>query len=298
MGLDGPRAEKPVRKLHKLLKKMPAVPSVEDIHDFRTNSRRIEATLQALSLNSKNNCRRVLKQISRLRKRAGKVRDMDVLTDFLSRVPRPDEEGECYVQVLEHLGARRQTYAKNFDSARERYEPELKKGLKRISREIVEALPSHGKKDWATNPASADVAASALKLLVELSQPLRLAKTNLHPYRLKVKELRNLLQMAEESDQQEFVRTLGEVKDAIGEWHDWQELVMIAVKVLDHGSRCQLLSELRRTGETKYRRALTLTETMRKQFLRMPDRTTKRASRHRMVGPAEPVWSATAALVA
>ncbi len=88
------------------------------------------------------------------------------------------------------------------------------------------------------------------------------------------------------------------VKDAIGEWHDWRELEMIAVKLLDHGSRCQLLSELRRAGETKYRRALTLTETMRKQFLRMPDRRTKRASRHRMAGPAEPVWSATSALVA
>jgi CHAD domain-containing protein len=174
--------------------------------------------------------------------------------------------------------------------------PEM--SVKRISRKIVEALPSNEKKDLATNPVSADVAAFALTQLAELSQPLRLAKTNLHPYRLKVKELRNLLQMAEESDQQEFVRTLGEVKDAIGEWHDWQELVMIAVKVLDHGSRCQLLRELRKIGDTKYRRALTLTETMRKQFLRMPDRRTKRASRHPIVRPAEPVWSATAALVA
>jgi len=74
MALDVNRAEKPVRKLRKLLKKMPAMPGADDIHDFRTSSRRIEATLQALSLDSGHNCRRILKQISRLRKRAGVLR--------------------------------------------------------------------------------------------------------------------------------------------------------------------------------------------------------------------------------
>src|SRR5436309_1686975 len=92
MALDVNRAEKPVRKLRKLLKKMPAMPGADDIHDFRTSSRRIEATLQALSLDSGHNCRRILKQISRLRKRAGKVRDMDVLTDYLSSLPRHEKE--------------------------------------------------------------------------------------------------------------------------------------------------------------------------------------------------------------
>jgi len=100
MALDVNRAEKPVRKLRKLLKKMPAMPGADDIHDFRTSSRRIEATLQALSLDSGHNCRRILKQISRLRKRAGKVRDMDVLTDYLSSLPRHEKEKEYSVQLL------------------------------------------------------------------------------------------------------------------------------------------------------------------------------------------------------
>ena len=72
----------------------------------------------------------------------------------------------------------------------------------------------------------AEVSASALTLLTRLAKPARLGKTNLHSYRLEVKELRNLLQLAEEYDRQEFVRQLGEVKDAIGEWHDWEELVL------------------------------------------------------------------------
>ena len=298
MALDANRAEKPVRKLRKLLKKMPAMPGADDIHDFRTSSRRIEATLWALSLDSRHNCRRILKEISRLRKRAGNVRDMDVLTDYLLSVSCPQEEKKCSVQLLEYLGARRQKYAKKFDSAREQYASELNKRLKRTSRQLVKILPSNGKKDPDGDSASAEVTASALKLLADLAQPPRLGKTNLHPYRLKVKELRNLLQMAENSDQQEFVRSLGEVKDAIGEWHDWEELVAIAREVLDHGPSCQLLRELRRIGDTKCRQALALTETMRKNFLRMPDGRNKRKAQHRQRGPAEPVWLATAALVA
>jgi CHAD domain-containing protein len=181
-------------------------------------------------------------------------------------VSHREKEKECTVQLFENLGAQRQKYAKKFDSARQQYASELNRRLKRIVREIEALLPSNGRKNLDGNAVSAEVTASALKLLADLAQPARLGKTNLHPYRLKVKELRNLLQMAEDSDQQEFVRSLGEVKDAIGEWHDWEELVAIAREVLNHGTKCQLLHELRRIADTKYENALALAETMRKKY--------------------------------
>src|SRR5437763_15705826 len=107
MSLDAKRAAKPVRKLRKLLKKIPALADANDIHDIRTSSRRIEATIQALSLDSGHNGRQVLKHVSKLRKRAGKVRDMDVLTDYLSSISPHSKEKECYVRLVEHLGAQR-----------------------------------------------------------------------------------------------------------------------------------------------------------------------------------------------
>jgi CHAD domain-containing protein len=306
MALDVDRAEKPLRKLRKLLRKMPAPPSADDIHDLRTNSRRIEASLHALSLDSTKNCRRILKHVSRLRKRAGKVRDMDVLKDYLASVSCRKDEKECSVQLLEHLGARRRKHAKKFDSAREQYAPELNKRLKQTSQEMKKALLPDEKKDRkkdsdkTTSGAemNVDVTASALKLLTELNEPARLGKTTLHPYRLKVKELRNLLQMAEKSDDQKFVQSLGEVKDLIGEWHDWEELISIAREVLTHRPKCQLMEELRRIANTKYRDALALAESMRKKFLRMPASGNSRNARNRIPVPAEPVWMATAALVA
>ena len=67
-----------------------------------------------------------------------------------------------------------------------------------------------------------------------------------------------MLQMAEGSDRQEFVRQLGDVKDAIGEWHDWEELVAIAKTVVDHEANCGLLHGLRNIADSKYRNAVRL----------------------------------------
>jgi CHAD domain-containing protein len=223
---------------------------------------------------------------------------MDVLTDYLSGVSRHREDTRCHVRLLEHLGAQRLKYARKLERAIRQCVPELNKRLKQTAREMDKLLPSNGKKDPAQNGISAEVTASALTLLTALSEPARLGKTNLHPYRLQVKELRNVLQMAEKSDHQEFVRQLGETKDAIGEWHDWEELVAIAKKVLDHGANCKLQHGLRNIANGKYQNAIRVTENMRKKFLRMSDRRKKLFPRRAAFRPAESVWLATGALVA
>lgn len=298
MPVDADRMQKPVRKIRKLLKKMPASPSPDEVHDLRTNSRRIEATLHALSLDAARPGRRVLKQISKLRKRAGKVRDMDVLTGYASQMPRLDGERECLVDLLEYLGAQRQKHAKKLNLVRKQYASPLRKRLKQTSRQVDKALPRNGSQDSEENTVNTEAAASALHLLSQLTQPAHLGRNNLHPYRLKVKELRNVLEMGENAKEKEFVKRLGEVKDAIGEWHDWEELLAIAKDIVDHRPNCQLRAQLRKTTDAKFKNALALAESMRKQFLRVSDRAHKRSSRANARGPAEPVWSATAALAA
>jgi hypothetical protein len=44
MALDLNQAEKTVRKVRKLLKKMSNPPTPEEVHAFRTNSRRVDPT--------------------------------------------------------------------------------------------------------------------------------------------------------------------------------------------------------------------------------------------------------------
>jgi CHAD domain-containing protein len=70
MPLDPEKLQKPFRKLRKSLKDLSRRPSLEEVHDVRTRSRQLDLDVA---------CSRAFAPIS---KRAGKVRDIDVLTGF------------------------------------------------------------------------------------------------------------------------------------------------------------------------------------------------------------------------
>lgn len=288
MALDSDRINKPIIKLRKLLKKMSDEPSPKQVHDLRTNSRRLEAMLQAT--NSDQNSSKVLKQVSKLRKRAGKVRDMDVLTAFAAELPQSDDEDSCLIRLLEHLGGIRRKQATRLGKAAQESASHLRKRLKRTSKKLQNRVSRPNSAE-----ASSHVTSAALRALSELQRPTVLNKSNLHPYRLQVKELQNLLRLAEDNADTKFVESLGEVKDAIGEWHDWLELGAIAQKVLDH-PQCGLMREIKKRTEERFDRALKLALQMRRTYLRGSG--AKRGPKRSVPHPSEPVWSATAALAA
>lgn len=292
MGLDLNHVTKPPKKLRKLLKKMPSDPTPKQIHTFRTNARKFEATLEAVGIKPD----KAFKPLFRLRKRAGKIRDMDVFTSFAASLPvkgqQQSEEGECSVRLLEHLGAKRHKQATKFRAEADQYSRQLRKTLKGAAKEFAKEVTDNARgKD---HQASSRAASSAMELLQELADPPRLTKSNLHAYRLKVKELRNVLRLAENGPDQQFIAQLGEVKDAIGEWHDWEELLAIATDLLDH-SGCALLSKIKVTADDRYQRARSVAEQLRKQYLRLSPGP--HASK-RLRKPAESVWSATSSLAA
>ena len=86
MALDRNRLLKPVKKLRKLISRIHNDAAPEQVHNLRTASRRFEAAFEALSLGAQGIDKAILKDLGRLRKRAGKVRDMDVLIGFASTV--------------------------------------------------------------------------------------------------------------------------------------------------------------------------------------------------------------------
>ena len=288
MPVNVDRIQKSVRKVRKFVKKAPRQPTPEQVHDLRTNTRKLESALHALSLDSNGNEQRLLKSVKRIRKRAGKIRDMDVLTGHLCSV-KLNGEGDCEVQLLEHMGARRQKYAKKLHSSVLKESAVLKKTLQREVADL-DVLTQDGKPEQA----GAQAGAQALELASQLADPTRLNRSNLHPYRLKVKELRYVLQMAENNGQAEFVKDLGEVKDSIGEWHDWEELSAIAADVLDHRSGCRLQQELKRISESKYEHALALATKFRKTYLKTEQKKSRTADAGQQF--SRPVLVATAAL--
>ena len=295
MALDRKRLLKPVKKLRKLVNKIGRQPPPEKVHDLRTNTRQLEAILEVLSLDQQGMGRSMMKDLGRFRKRAGKVRDMDVFTRYASTVQLQGED-ECAIQLLEHLGAQRRKYAKKLFVEVKRLGPQLQKNLKRTTVVLAQCIRQNGDA-LAGNAVAANAAATAVKLAVQLRTPQHLGRESLHSYRLKIKELRDVLQMAA-GTAPKFVDDLGQVKNAIGEWHDWEELISAAQKALDHGSRCALLAELKRITRRKYDHALSLAQALRKRYLRTPRSANNGSSAASHEVPAEPVWEAIAILAA
>ncbi len=262
MALDRTRLLKPVEKLQKRIKKTDREPSPSSVHDLRTNVRRFEAIFDALALERHGIRQLALKDLRRLDKRAGKVRDMDVLIRYASTVHTKGQEDSA-VQLLEHLSNQRRKHARKFHAEARRLRGTLGKDLKHAASVLAKlAGPTHGVE------AAVNATATEARLQAELGASGRLGKHNLHAFRLKVKELKNLFEIERPAARSKLAQALGHTKDAIGEWHDWEMLVTVAEKTLDRNDARGLIAELKRIGKNRYREAILLAgalqETIRK----------------------------------
>ncbi len=264
IGID--RLRKNARKLRKMLTKFPKNPSPEEVHKLRTRTRRLEANLHSLTFDAKRSERALLRGLKRIRSSAGKVRGMDVLTTDLSSA-KLGSDSECLTRLLEHLGARRYKKARRLRKTVRQNASLVGTQLRKTAKHLKRLAQSNGASAAAKVKEQDDAAATALRLTEDLANPRALSRQNLHPYRLKVKELRYVLQMAERGKHQGFVEALGKTKDAIGEWHDWEELTGIAREILDHGPGCSLLRKLKRMADRKFEQALAQTNKLRREFV-------------------------------
>lgn len=274
MALDAKAVHKPFRKLGKLLKKFPDPPSPEDVHDVRTHTRRIEAMVGAFQLDNKKSGNTLVKSLKPIRKAAGEVRDMDVLTDFAASLD-PKSDGDCRLRLMEHLTSRRNKAAAKLSKKVSVNEKQARNGLKQTGKlaeaglDAANTRNANAKDKRKMREKSADSMASSLEIEQELRDWPKLTEKNIHPFRLKVKELRYVLQLGENSDSK-LIDALGEVKDQIGLWHDWNELSGIAAKVLDHGAGCPITSEIRSRTKQKLEKALQSAKALREEYLQQP----------------------------
>ena len=276
MALDLGGIQKDIRKLRSFLKRWQKCATPEQVHSLRTTIRRFEAAMQALALDSNANEKRLLCKLAKLRRRAGRVRDLDVLTGYVAGLKTGetgDKEEDCVVQLLEYLGAEHAHRSQRLDSFAVKHGESLRRRLKKTATDLhtlsVDSI--------ARQTAPGHAILSELRLQRELTEPVRLTRNNLHRYRLKVKELRYMLEMENDSADQALIETLGQVKDAIGEWHDWQQLVIIARDHLPHGSKCKLISLLQKTTQKKLKAAIARANAGRQQIRRSPARTNDNA---------------------
>lgn len=234
----------------------------EEVHRLRTQLRRLEATLHALKLDRTKRGRRVLESIVPIRKAAGKVRDMDVLTGLASSISaQSSDSGDEVVQLLEDLGARRFRFAERLRQTISR-DRKLTRRLRRVSARIDRWIERAQSTEGDDRPGKADAAASVMSLSGALSAKTRLSRNSLHPFRLKAKELRYMLELAQDPNK-ELVDALGETKDAIGEWHDWCELETLARDLLGNG---ELVRQIHSIAGHRLSEALAVAINLQKKY--------------------------------
>src|SRR5688572_9949968 len=129
MPFDIARIHKSERRVMKFLRRNSRRPSSEAVHDLRTSARSLETTFSTLGLDGKKSVKRLLRSLGDVRRRAGKVRDMDVLTAHALAIKERREQ-DCHVQLLEYLGAERRKYARKLRAEIDRTDPRLRRDLK------------------------------------------------------------------------------------------------------------------------------------------------------------------------
>src|SRR5580704_8669076 len=252
MSIAPKRSRLVFQKLEQHLVKLSSKPRAENVHRFRTGTRRLQILLGELSPKQERSQKKLLKMLAKIRKRAGKVRDLDVQLAALRDLKMP-QEPRRKTQLVNHLIELRAGQEKKLrkavddDTVRE-----IRKRLKRASKNF--------------NPeASRDPLAVARGMLERINrEDAPITEPLLHQYRILSKRARYAAEFAEPSKEaMEFVAGLKRLQDAVGDWHDWLTLNQTASEHLGEVRESSLVAELHNVTGAKFRHAVAVLSQMR-----------------------------------
>jgi CHAD domain-containing protein len=265
------RARKALRELGKTLKTLSTDPPPRQVHKLRTATRRVEAVAAALAPADAKKSRRLLRSIEPVRKAAGGVRDMDVLIANARKLAR-HSAGDSLTRLLEHLEIARRQNAEVLRRALGRRRDTVRQHLKQYSKLVRSALgPTKGSASADALPSQPyeGFHSAAMEVAGELGEWAPLDADNIHAFRLKVKQLRYILQLSADADAR-LVDALGNVQRRVGDWHDWQQLEEIAREILNAERDQALLARIAQTVKRKFDPALAAANALRGKYLTMP----------------------------
>ncbi len=252
MPIDAKRSRTVFQKLDRDLTKLSAKPSAKSVHRFRTGTRRVQILLAELSPKLDRSEKKLLKLLNGIRKRAGKLRDLDVQVTAIRSLKVPHEPRRK-TQLINHLiELRSQQEKKLRRAADDSTIREIRKRLKRAAKRF--------KPESAGDPLTA--AKSMLDRFHAAAAPL--SEELLHQYRILSKRARYAAEFAApEASVAAFIAELKRVQDALGDWHDWLTLTQSARDQLGEVRESPLVAELHNITGAKYRRAVAMFSQMR-----------------------------------
>jgi CHAD domain-containing protein len=257
-----------LQRVSRQLAKMSSDPVPQNVHQFRTATRRLEAVLSELIPKPGGNERKLRKQLSRLRRRAGRVRDIDVQIAALRSLKMP-EEPRRKTQILRALSESRARREKKFlkalDDGTVR---QIRRRLRRARAAIQ--IPKNG----------CDPLALAARLFAHLArQPGPITEEVLHRYRIEGKRIRYIAELAGKTPEaRRWVDPLKRMQDALGDWHDWLTLTQTVEVLVADGVNSALLSALTNITRAKFRDAIHVVAETKAALLAKPLVTAKPAA--------------------
>src|SRR3984957_8834615 len=235
-------------KVQRDLVKVSAKQSADSVHRFRSAARRLETLLEELLPKQKRAHHKLLKALGRIRKRAGKLRDLDVQLAALRslKVPQEPRRKSQLINILIELRAE--------------HEKKLRKALNKQDVRDIRKRLKRAAKDVKSAPVGNPLAV-ARKMLGQPPHPDArgtLTEDLLHHYRIIGKRARYIAELAPPSaEATEFITQLKRMQDAAGDWHDWFTLTHTAAKRLGDVHESSLVAVLHNVTGAKFRNAVT-----------------------------------------
>ncbi len=228
-------------RLLTLLQRFPVRHRKEDVHGLRTTVRRLEVQL--------GKCPAKLSgSLKRLRKKAGKVRDIDVHLGLLKTVLPPGSSPSLQRQALQ--------LRKSLESSRKRHLASLQGTISSAAPRLASKLPSSAERASAHAPHAEHVSqylSHARQHFLQWTTEIPRDSRQLHQLRILTKQLRYSLEPLQAiPEAATFAGKLKQVQDAIGSWHDWATLQQLAER---HLPAEPLSALLRARAAREYRQA-------------------------------------------
>ncbi len=233
------------RKLNLQLSRVTEHSGPEAVHKLRTNTRRVETVVQELIREPDRSARKLLKILRRLRKKAGRVRDLDAQIGLLRNLKIAHQGGQKS-QLLRTLAAERIKKEKKLSGVLGKDEVrELRKRLMRVGRNLQ-------------IPEGVEPLTLALRSLSEVTQDHSpLTEATIHQYRIAGKRARYLIETSGKAPEAEtLIENLRKMQDVVGDWHDWLTLTERAEDLFGGVKNSALVAAMRNVTRAKFRESV------------------------------------------
>jgi CHAD domain-containing protein len=181
-------------------------------------------------------------------------------------------EGDSLARLVEQLHIARRQNAVELRRVLGRRRTTARQKLKDYSG-LIRAAAARAKRTTSASGPPPDapdgIHSAATNVVRELGEWPPLNAENIHAFRLKVKELRYILQLSSEANS-ELGEALGNVQRLVGDWHDWHQLHEIASQILTPERDLALLEHIDETTKRKFDQALLAANKLRGKYFTMP----------------------------